>query len=199
MRSNSFLCDKYDYGFRYFIRLLTLKTRKIKGTTSIPCQFFREVPPPAIKYKSAVIKKTNFVASSKIELWSRTQQVFHENFTTTIVSRFYPRSFIGCRGSPEPSSFDSSLSSSSSWTSSLKELRHRSCILKRIAKLFKIVISNPFRPSPSSAILVPYCFRITPLVFSFISKSLVLGFQTLNRGLRRRKNYLKYRDVAPLT
>ena len=47
----------------------------------------------------------------------------------------------------------------------LKELRHRSCILKKLAKLFKIVISNPFQSSPSSAILVPYCFRITPLVF----------------------------------
>ena len=46
-----------------------------------------------------------------------------------------------------------------------KELRHRSFILKKkIAKLFKIIISNPFQSSPSSAILVPFCFRIAPLV-----------------------------------
>ena len=63
--------------------------------------------------------------------------------------------------------------------STLKELRHRSCILKKLAKLFKIVISNPFQSSPSSAILVPFCFRITPLVFFFLSKLLFLGFPTL--------------------
>ena len=38
-----------------------------------------------------------------------------------------------------------------------------------MAKLFKIVISNPFQSSPSSAILVPFCSRITPLVFFFLS------------------------------
>ena len=31
----------------------------------------------------------------------------------------------------------------------LKELHHRSCILKKLAKLFKIVIFNPFQSSPS--------------------------------------------------
>jgi len=61
----------------------------------------------------------------------------------------------------------------------LKELRHRSCILKKIVKLFKIVISNPFQSSPSSAILVPFCFRINHLVFFFLSKPLFLGFPTL--------------------
>jgi len=61
----------------------------------------------------------------------------------------------------------------------LKELRHRSCFLKKIAKLFKIVISNPFQSSPSSAILVPFGFRINPLVFFFLSKPLFLGSPTL--------------------
>ena len=40
------------------------------------------------------------------------------------------------------------------------------------AKLFKIVISNPFQSSPSSTILVLFCFRIIPLVFLFLSKPL---------------------------
>ena len=61
----------------------------------------------------------------------------------------------------------------------LKELRHRSCILKKLAKLFKIVISNPFQSSPSSAILVPFFFRIDPLAFFFLSKPLFLGFLVL--------------------
>ena len=43
--------------------------------------------------------------------------------------------------------------------SELKELGHRSCILKKKeGKLFKMVISNPFQSLPSSAILVPFCF-----------------------------------------
>ena len=50
-------------------------------------------------------------------------------------------------------------------SSQLKELRRRSCFLKTLAKLFKIVISNPFQSSPSSAILVPFCSRITPFFF----------------------------------
>ena len=62
---------------------------------------------------------------------------------------------------------------------SLKVLRRRSCILKKMAKLFKIFISNLFQSSPSSAILVPFCFKITPLVFFFLSKPLFLGFPTL--------------------
>ena len=37
-------------------------------------------------------------------------------------------------------------------------------ILKKL--LFKIVISEPFQSCPSSAILVPFCFRINPLMFS---------------------------------
>ena len=61
----------------------------------------------------------------------------------------------------------------------LKELRHRSCILKKLPKLFKIVISNPIQSSPSSAILVPFLFIITTLVFFFLSKPLFLGFATL--------------------
>ena len=58
---------------------------------------------------------------------------------------------------------------------SLMELHHRSCILKKqMAKLFKIVVFNPFQSSPRSAILVPFCLRITPLVFFFLSKPLFL-------------------------
>ena len=41
---------------------------------------------------------------------------------------------------------------------------------KKKAKLFKIV--NPFYSSPSSAILVTFCFRINPLVFFFLNKPL---------------------------
>ena len=74
---------------------------------------------------------------------------------------------------------------------SLKELSHRSCILKRLAKLFKNVISNPFQSSPPSAILVPFCFRITPSVFFFISKSSVLGFPTLKPWLTPWKKWPK--------
>ena len=61
----------------------------------------------------------------------------------------------------------------------LKELRHRSRIFKEMAKLFTFVSCNPFQSPPSSAIRVPFCFRITPLVFLFLSKSLYLGFPTL--------------------
>ena len=75
--------------------------------------------------------------------------------------------------------------------SSLKELRHRSCILKKLAELFKIVISNLFQSSPSSAILVPFCFRTTPLVFPFVSKSLVLGFSTQKPWLTPSKTWPK--------
>ena len=60
----------------------------------------------------------------------------------------------------------------------LKELRHCSCILKKLAKFFKI-ISNPFQSSPSLAILVPFYSRITPLVFFFLGKRLFLGFAAL--------------------
>ena len=56
----------------------------------------------------------------------------------------------------------------------LKELRHHSCLLKKLAKLFKITISNPFQSSPSSSILVPFFFRITPLEFFFLSKPLLV-------------------------
>ena len=78
----------------------------------------------------------------------------------------------------------------------LKDLRHRSCILKKLAKLLKIVISNQFQSSPSSAILVPFFFRITPLVFFFLSKPLFLGSQHLNRNLGRPRNDSKYRDES---
>ena len=75
---------------------------------------------------------------------------------------------------------------------SLKEaLRHRSCILKKLAKLFKIIISNPFQPSPSSAILAPFCFRINPLVFFFFSKTLFSGFPTLELKFRPSRKLLK--------
>ena len=50
---------------------------------------------------------------------------------------------------------------------------------KKKAKLFQMVFINPFQSSPSSAILVPFCFRITPLVFFFLSKPSFLGFPTL--------------------
>ena len=43
----------------------------------------------------------------------------------------------------------------------LKELHHHSCILKKFAKLFKIVISNSFQSLLSSAILASFCSRIT--------------------------------------
>ena len=46
-----------------------------------------------------------------------------------------------------------------------------SCILKKLAKVFKIVISNPFQSSPSSAILAPFCSGITPLVFSSVANN----------------------------
>ena len=59
-----------------------------------------------------------------------------------------------------------------------KEVRHCSCILKKMAKLFKIVITYPFQSSPYSAILVPFCSRIAPLVFFFLSKPLFLSFST---------------------
>ena len=41
----------------------------------------------------------------------------------------------------------------------LKELHHRSCILKKLDKLFKTVISNLFQSSPSSGTLVPNLFK----------------------------------------
>ena len=82
---------------------------------------------------------------------------------------------------------------------SLKELRYRSCILKKLAKLFKIVISNPFQSSPSSVILFPFCHRITPLVFSFLATHYFQVLQHFNRDLGRQRNDSKYRDVAPLT
>ena len=44
---------------------------------------------------------------------------------------------------------------------------------------FVIAISNPFQSSPFSAILVPFCPRVTPVLFSFPSKLLFLGFTTL--------------------
>ena len=67
----------------------------------------------------------------------------------------------------------------SEYRNKLKELRHHSRILKKLAKLFKIIISNLFQSSPSSAILVPFCSRITPLLFFFLSKPLILGIATI--------------------
>ena len=60
-----------------------------------------------------------------------------------------------------------------------------------MAKLFEIVVSNPFQSSPSSAILVPFCSRITPLVFFFLSKPLFLGFPTLKPQFRPSKKWLE--------
>ena len=60
-----------------------------------------------------------------------------------------------------------------SGTYTLKELRHRSCILKQLAKLFKIIISHLFQSLPSSAVLVSFSLESPLLVFfSF------LGFTT---------------------
>ena len=67
----------------------------------------------------------------------------------------------------------------------LKVLRHGSCIWKKLPKLFKIVTSNLFQSSPSSAILVPFCSRMNLLVFIFLSgKPLLLGFTTLEPQFR---------------
>ena len=84
----------------------------------------------------------------------------------------------------------------------LKELSHRSLFFKKLAKLFKIFLSNPFQSSPSSAILVPFSFRINPLVFICLRKPLFLGFPgsqhfSINLG-RPKKNVSKSLDVAPL-
>ena len=57
-----------------------------------------------------------------------------------------------------------------------KELRDRSRIFKKLAKLFKIIISNPFKSSPFLAILVPFSSTITPLLFFLLSKTLCVGF-----------------------
>ena len=50
--------------------------------------------------------------------------------------------------------------------------------LKDWLLIFKIVIFNPFQSSPSSAILVSFCFSIIPLVFFLLSTLLFLGFPT---------------------
>ena len=60
----------------------------------------------------------------------------------------------------------------------LKGLLHRSYTLKKMPKLFKIIISNPFQSLPPPAILVSFCSRINPLLFFFLSKPLFLGFAT---------------------
>ena len=85
----------------------------------------------------------------------------------------------------------------------LKERRHRSSILKQLAKLFKIVISNQFQSSPTSAIFVTFCLRINPLVFFCLSivwclfclsKPLFEPLEPhLNCNLGRRRNGSKYR------
>ena len=82
----------------------------------------------------------------------------------------------------------------------LKQLRYRSFILKKKAKLFKIVIFNSFQSTPSSAILVPFCFRITPFwCFSSLVNHFFLVSQHFNRNLSPRRNDSKYRDVVPLS
>ena len=62
---------------------------------------------------------------------------------------------------------------------------------KKLSKLFKIVISNPRQSSPSSAILIPFCFRIFPLVFFFPIKPLFWGFPALKPYFRPSTNWLK--------
>ena len=105
-------------------------------------------------------------------------RVFVFDFARPKRSHNWPRAY----SRPQfPTLFESGLNTiriHSTSHNALKELRHRSCILKKMAKLFKIVISNPFQSSPSSAILVPFCSRITPLVFFLLSKPLFLGFAT---------------------
>ena len=62
---------------------------------------------------------------------------------------------------------------------------------KKLAKLFKIVISNPYPSSLSLAIIVRFCFRITPMMLFFISKPVFLGFPTLLPEFRPSKKWLK--------
>ena len=58
----------------------------------------------------------------------------------------------------------------------LKELCHHWRILEKLAKLFKILISNPIQSSASSTILVPFCFRIGPLVFFLPWQTIIFRF-----------------------
>ena len=44
----------------------------------------------------------------------------------------------------------------------------------KLAKVFKFLILIPFQSSPSPAIFVTFCFRITPLVFFFLTKPFFL-------------------------
>ena len=80
------------------------------------------------------------------------------------------------------------------------ELHYRSCILKKLAKLFTMVICNPIQSLPFSAILVPFCSIITPLVVFFLSKPLILFYvsQHFNHNLGHQRNDSNYCDVAPL-
>ena len=65
----------------------------------------------------------------------------------------------------------------------LKELRHCSCILKKLVKLLKIVISNPFKSSPSL-----FLFALeSPLWYFSSSANHFLGFHKF----RPSKKWLK--------
>ena len=75
----------------------------------------------------------------------------------------------------------------------------RSCILKekQKAKVLKIVISNPFQSSPSSAILVPLWFRITLWWFSSLANHYfwVTVSQHFNRNLGHPLTAFSFSDV----
>ena len=76
----------------------------------------------------------------------------------------------------------------------LKELRHRWCILKKMAQLCE---NHHFQSVSIFAILVPFCSRITPLVFSSLENQFFYVSQHFNRNLGRQRNDKKYRGVAP--
>ena len=67
----------------------------------------------------------------------------------------------------------------------LKELRHRLCILKKMTKLFKSVISKPFQSSPSSAIqMFLFSLESPPLWrFSFLPNHYFKVSQYFNLNL----------------
>ena len=64
-----------------------------------------------------------------------------------------------------------------------------------MAKLCKIVISNPFQTSPSSAILC--ALQSSLWCFSSLENCYFQVSQPFNRNLGRQRNDSKYRDVGP--
>ena len=65
---------------------------------------------------------------------------------------------------------------------------------KKLAKLFKIIISNPCQSSPVPASLVPLCFGIASC-----QAIIFMVFQHLNCNLGHQRSDSKYPDVAPLS